>query len=349
MGAMKGWVIKLMGVLVLLWLAVGCGPPFAAPPKVAPPTSGSGELWQDDAIFNAVHRLLAGVGNGGRLWVEMYEFDRPDLESALLEAHKRGADVRLIVDPTVAVSHQTADRLAGIGIAVRYYPVDDRSHQIDHVKLVWTEQAALVAGMNWGRHSAANHDFGLTTEDGSELKRLEAIYEQDWSLAGGTIKPLTSLSGTVGQTAPGQEIRTLLLNGIESAGHSIDAEIYTLTDGQVLAGLAGAQHRGVRVRVIVDPNQPFNLRAVQSLRSGGIEVRDYPVPKGALLHAKAALFDDRTLLLGSANWTRSGLSVNHEVDLETNHPAAAAAFAVRFEQDWVVSGQPTAIGTRVGI
>lgn len=334
---MISWPPRLLIVFLVAGLAAGCAGPW---PSHSPPPvpTGAGPLWQDGSIFSEVSSLLAGTGRAGRLWVEMYEFDRPDLESALLAARDRGADVRLIVDPTVDVSRQTAGRLAAAGLAVRFYPVDDRAHQIDHVKLLWTDGAALVGGMNWGRHSDANHDYALLTRNGPELERLRAIYAQDWSLAGARAEPLPPGPGTIAQTAPGQEIRALLLAAIEGAQRRVDAEIYTLTDGQVLAALAAARLRGVLVRVIVDPHQNANLPAVRDLQAGGIEVRGYPVPRGSLLHAKAGLFDDRTLLLGSANWTQGGLSINHELDLESSDPPAAAAFAARFERDWTASG-----------
>ena len=41
--------------------------------------------------------------------------------------------------------------------------------------------------------------------------------------------------------------------------------------------------------------------------------------------------------MGSANWSLSGLSVNHELDLLFDDPRAAGAFASRFETDWSVS------------
>ena len=72
------------------------------------------------------------------------------------------------------------------------------------------------------------------------------------------------------------------------------------------------------------------------LRTGGVEVRWYPVPKGVLLHAKIGLFDG-LLVLGSANWTLSGLGVNHELDVETTDAAVVQAYATRFESDWAKS------------
>src|SRR5467141_4769674 len=100
------------------------------PPVDTRPAGHDFHLWQDASIFDCVHKLLAAPGPGQALWVEMYEFDRPDLEAALLAARARGADVRLIVDRTVSVSARTADTLAAAGLAVRAYPVDDSRHQI---------------------------------------------------------------------------------------------------------------------------------------------------------------------------------------------------------------------------
>jgi phosphatidylserine/phosphatidylglycerophosphate/cardiolipin synthase-like enzyme len=338
MAAMTRWLKTLLPLLLLVHLVcAGCGSVSQLPPGTA--AQGSGHLWQDGAIFDEVRRLLSAPQLREVLWVEMYEFGRQDLMAALVAARDRGADVRLIVDPTVDVSRQAADQLRAAGLSVRLYPVDERRHQIDHVKLLYTDRAALVAGMNWGGHSDANHDYGLVTSSRVELERLRSIFEHDWAFAGGVgDAPVPSrATASIVETTPGEEIRTLLLDDIDRAQHSIDAEVYTLTDGHVLTALAGAHRRGVEVRMVVDPNQQANQRAVDDLRTAGIPVRGYPVPRGTLLHAKAGLFDGRTLLLGSANWTLSGLSVNHELDLETVDPAAAAAFAARFERDWAAS------------
>jgi len=295
-------------------------------------------LWQDSAIFDVVHRLIDGAADGQPLWVEMYEFGRPDLAAELQKARRMGADVRLIVDPTVSVSARTARRLAAAGLAVRTYPVDDKRHQIDHVKLLLAGETGLVGGMNWGRTSAANHDYALETASREATARLRAIFDQDWSLAGGRPAPLAVTLGPVAQTAPGQEVRSALISALRQARHSVDAEVFVLTDPEVGSELAAAHRRGARVRILLDPGQDVNRPSVGLLRSAGVEVRWYHVAAGSKLHAKAALFDGRKLLLGSANWSESGLSVNHELDLASEDAQAAAAFAGRFEQDWSMSG-----------
>jgi phosphatidylserine/phosphatidylglycerophosphate/cardiolipin synthase-like enzyme len=214
--------------------------------------------------------------------------------------------------------------------------VDDRRHQIDHVKLLIADAEAAVGGMNWGRHSDRNHDFVLETRVVVEVDRLARIFDQDWSLAGGRPSPLAAAVAEVAQTSPGDEIRTMLEAALNHAMHRVLAEVYTLTDPEVIAELVLVHHRGVLVRVLLDPNQSYNLRAYAVLRVGGVEVRWYPVPRGVLLHAKIGLFD-RQLVLGSANWTLSGLGVNHELDIETSDAAAVHSYATRFETDWARS------------
>lgn len=291
-------------------------------------------LWQDAAIFTLVGALIASARR--RVMVEMYELGRDDIVSALGAASVRRVDVRVIGDPTVTTSRRSGKRLRALGVAQRFYPVDDRRHQIDHVKLLIADGVAVIGGMNWGAHSDRNHDYVLETHIGADLERAARIFEQDWSLAGATPAPLHDASGHVAQTAPGSQIRAMLGAALESARRRVLAEVYTLTDPEIIAELVAARRRGADVRVVLDPNQSYNLHAAEMLRAGGVAVRWFPVPRGVLLHAKVGLFDGE-LVLGSANWTLSGLGVNHELDIETEDPRAVAAYGSRFELDWARS------------
>jgi phosphatidylserine/phosphatidylglycerophosphate/cardiolipin synthase-like enzyme len=303
---------------------------------VAQAAAGSGRpepvrLWQDASIFTLVGRLIGSARR--RVLVEMYELGRPDVVVSLGAGRARGVDVRVITDPTVVASRSSADWLDRLGVPERAYPIDDGRHQIDHGKLLVADGEAVVGGMNWGAHSDRNHDYVLETGIAAEVSRLVGIFEQDWGLAGGRPAPLPEALSQVAQTAPGEEIRKMLETALGSARQRASAEVYTLTDPEVITMLASAHRRGVLVRVLLDPNQPYNRRGYDLLRTAGVEVRWYPVPRGALLHAKIGLFDG-VLVLGSANWTLSGLGVNHELDIETEDPHAVAAYGSRFDSDW---------------
>jgi phosphatidylserine/phosphatidylglycerophosphate/cardiolipin synthase-like enzyme len=301
--------------------------------------SGGGEqpvrLWQDASIFQLVGGLIASAH--ARVLVEMYELGRPDVLRQLGDAVGRGVSVRVITDPTVGPSRRSAVVLDSLNVPERVYPVDDGRHQIDHVKLLIVDAEAVVGGMNWGQHSDRNHDYVLETHVTLDVDRLARIFDQDWSLAGGRPSPLPAIAGEVAQTAPGAEIRSMLQAALINAMRRALAEVYTLTDPEVIADLVEAHRRGATVRVLLDPNQAYNLHGYSVLRAEGVEVRWYPIPRGALLHAKIGLFDGE-LVLGSANWTLSGLGVNHELDIETGDPVVVEAYATRFAADWVRSG-----------
>ena len=327
--------------LVVLMLTVGllaCSGPLPLTPRasVAQATAGSGRpepvrLWQDASIFSLIGGLIASARH--RVLVEVYELGRAELIAALGARRAARVDVRVITDPTVAASRASAGRLDRLRVAERAYPVDDGRHQIDHVKLLIVDREAVVGGMNWGAHSDRNHDYVLETRIPAEMERLVQIFEQDWALAGGNPAPLAAITGEIAQTAPGGEIRAMLEAALRAARHRVMAEVFTLTDPAIIAELAAAHRRGVTVRVLLDPNQPYNRRGYDLLKSTGVDVRWYPIPRGALLHAKIGLFDG-LLVLGSANWTLSGLGVNHELDIETQDPNAVAAYGSTFNSDW---------------
>ena len=328
-------------MLIPLCLA-GCSgpaPPAAVAVAAAPPAVGVPaepvRLWQDASIFGLVGGLIAHARE--RVYVEMYELGRQDMVRALGSDHRGGVDVRVVTDPTVNASRNSLDALHRLGVAARLYPVDDAAHQIDHVKLLIADGEAVVGGMNWGTHSDRNHDYVLETRDPLEVTRLVRIFEQDWALAAGLPHLVTpEAAARVAQTAPGEEIRHLLETALHAAERRVWAEVYTLTDPDVLLALSSAHRRGADVKVLLDPGQPYNRHSFDELRSAGVPVRWYPVPAGTLLHAKIGLIDAE-LVLGSANWTYSGLDVNHELDIETRDPDAVAAYGSRFDADWARS------------
>jgi cardiolipin synthase A/B len=316
-------VRALFLLLFVLW-AVACGARATVPLE-------AGNLWQDGRIFVAVGETIST--SRSRVLVEMYEFGRGDLALALVAARARGADVRVVLDPTVPVTISTGRRLLAAGVPVRYYPVDDSAQQIDHVKLLVGDDHALVGGMNWGATSSRNHDYALLLRSPPDLERLTEIFEQDWALASGSPAPLPPVSGSISQTAPGSEIRSRLEGTLASARHRVEAEVFDLTDPDVILLLQSARRRGAWVRILLDPGQDVNRPGYALLRRGGTEVRWFRGPPGAKLHAKAVLADAE-LLLGSANWSRHGLDINHELDVATSDSQAVAAYGARFETDW---------------
>jgi phosphatidylserine/phosphatidylglycerophosphate/cardiolipin synthase-like enzyme len=211
---------------------------------------------------------------------------------------------------------------------------------IDHVKLLIVDgDRAIVGGINWGTHSSSNHDFDVLAV-GPVVDNLERVFKQDLALAGEPAvipPPAADRLVQVLTTHPGEGIRAAARGAIAAAQHSIDIEMFVLSDRLVLEALVSAARRRVHVRALLDPSQPQNAAALGQLRSAGAVVRFYQQAGDELLHAKLGIFDAATVLFGSCNWSRSGFTRNHELDLLVFDPTLSRTFLSRVEQDWAAS------------
>jgi phosphatidylserine/phosphatidylglycerophosphate/cardiolipin synthase-like enzyme len=270
--------------------------------------------------------------------LELYEFQRPDLAALLLDAHDRGVMVTAIKDPSERSSRPIWAEIEQGGIRVVAFPLERLT--IDHVKLLIVDGAqAIVGGINWGTHSRLNHDFDVLVV-GPVVDNLERIFRQDLALAGEAAAlppPAADRQVQVLVTHPGEAIRAAALAAIRAAQHSIDIEMFVLSDRLVLEALASAARRGVRVRAVLDPTQPQNAAAMSELEPAGAQVRLYRQAGDELLHAKLGIFDQHTVLFGSCNWSRSGFTRNHELDLLVRDATLARVFLSRLEEDWAMS------------
>jgi phosphatidylserine/phosphatidylglycerophosphate/cardiolipin synthase-like enzyme len=270
--------------------------------------------------------------------LELYEFQRPDLAGLLLDAHDRGVAVTAIEDPSERSSRPIWAELEQGGIRVVAFPLERLT--IDHVKLLIVDGLeAIVGGINWGTHSRLNHDFDVLAV-GPVVNNLERVFRQDLAIAGDAAvlpAPAPDRQVQVLVTHPGEGIRAAALAAIRDAQHSIDIAMFVLSDRLVLEALATAARRGVRIRALLDPTQPQNAAAMAELTAAGALVRLYAQAGDELLHAKLGIFDRQMVLFGSCNWSRSGFTRNHELDLLVRDATLARVFLSRVEQDWVIS------------
>lgn len=268
----------------------------------------------------------------------MYEFGRDDIAEALLDAHRRGVAVTLIVDPSVSVTRLTESRLRAAGLDVLDYPV--RKLMIDHVKLLVVDsRVAVVGGINWGSTSDRNHDVDAAIT-GPAARNLDRIFQADLIACGrpATVPPAEDDDHIlVAATLPGTDIRPLVMQLIEGAHRSLDLELYVITDSGIVHAVEAAAARGVAVRVMIDPGQRPSDASAGALTAAGIALRRYRT-SGEKLHAKLGVADARDALFGSANWTAGGFQRNHEVDVEIlDAPAIAAQLTAMVDADWSAS------------
>jgi len=332
--------------LLLALLATSCAPgrtPTAAgPPRVMPPLVVAPVMAGPDQLVPLLDGPTAFAAITDQLRrarrsidLELYEFQRPDLAALLLDARERGVTITAIKDPSERSSRPVWAELEQAGIKVVAFPLERLT--IDHVKLLIVDGLrAIVGGINWGTRSRNNHDFDVLAT-GPLVANLERVFRQDLALAGEpSVIPPPSPDRLVQvlTTRPGEGIRAAALAGIAAAQHSIDIEMFVLSDRPVLEALVSAARRRVKLRVLLDPTQPQNAAAMAQLQSVGALVRFYLQAGEELLHAKLGVFDAGEVLFGSCNWSRSGFTRNHELDLLVRDRTLARAFLSRLEQDW---------------
>lgn len=99
---------------------------------------------------------------------------------------------------------------------------------------------------------------------------------------------------------------------IRSAKKSIKVAMYTFTRQDLAQALVRAQHRGVKVEVIIDESSGNGASAkiVELLAKEGIKA--HLTREHGLMHNKFMLIDDEILVHGSANWTKAAFKQNDD-------------------------------------
>jgi phosphatidylserine/phosphatidylglycerophosphate/cardiolipin synthase-like enzyme len=120
-------------------------------------------------------------------------------------------------------------------------------------------------------------------------------------------QPPEVLVGPIGFEEP-------LLDLIRGAQSTVDVLIYEFDRSSFINALIQAKQRGVRVRVLIDPDLQDNVATKNALVSGGVEVRDGP---GSFdyYHSKVIIVDGRLAVIMSANlvWAHFEITRNYAV------------------------------------
>ena len=121
---------------------------------------------------------------------------------------------------------------------------------------------------------------------------------------------------------------------IENAKKTIDVSIFYLTHNNISRELKKANKRGVKVRVILDATAATNEYSKHIyLRELGIPIK--VESWGGKMHMKAAVIDNKHVILGSMNWTSKGEKNNDEnTIIIKNSPKHANQLTLFFNSMW---------------
>ena len=209
----------------------------------------------------------------------------------------------------------------------------------NHKKLIVTDNAAYLGGINFSDHNFAWHDLMLRIEDAAVSDALAADFEatweghgRSWSAELGDIA-LYGLDGRDNHARFGE-----ILAAIDAAEHEIWVISPYLTFPFTDA-LARAAARGVAVTLItpLDNNKPIVRDYILWFAArSGLKVR----LTREMIHLKGLLIDGRRLVLGSSNFDFVSYWIEEELLGVVSNPALIADFRRRVLEPLLAEALP---------
>lgn len=123
-----------------------------------------------------------------------------------------------------------------------------------------------------------------------------------------------------------------IVEWLNESKKTLDVCMYMISSEILTNTLINAQKRGVFVRVI---NNDINNNTIWKLSSHGIANRSKKCKNvESLMHHKFIIIDNKQVILGSLNWTMSGIRHNWENVFLTNEKKFVKPFRQEFQRLW---------------
>ncbi|MBX7066965.1 MAG: hypothetical protein K1X28_07025 [Parachlamydiales bacterium] len=299
------WILFVF-VLVWSWFVWDSLKPDL-PKPFAPPKFYSNQCQQDiratllsgiKGATNSIHLVMFGLS------------DRPIL-SALSKKIEQNVPTTIFYD--TGGSPKVFRYLQG----GKLHPVKQSS--LMHQKiLILDNETVFLGSANMTSASLRMHDnlvIGLVSRTVAKFLKEHEPYDPGYlkTMVGGQEMEIWLLPDPRGHAL------TELRKQIRSAHKSIRIALFTFTHPGLVEEVVDAYKRGVKVTVVIDMHSGLGAssKVVEKLRQAGVPVH---LSRGTqLLHHKFIYIDEKTLITGSANWTKAAFYKNSDVILTLHH------------------------------
>lgn len=274
--------------------------------------------------------------------------DIPEITTAIQSAIKRGVNVRLVHDVSGDGTNFYPDTFKFAKILTESRAdYGDYAYQnsIMHNKFMILDENTVITG-------SANLSFtdisGFNTNDILIIKSPEIanIYTEEFEqmynnkFHGKKEKIKNKENILLGDSivsiyfSPQDDIiDTVIIPMINNAHRYIYIPMFAITHKTVTQALINAHARGVDVKVILDATNANNKYSThEKLRKAGIAVKTENY--AGKLHSKSLIIDDKYIITGSMNLSKSGNSKNDENVLLIENPSLAKYYKSFFLYLW---------------
>lgn len=231
------------------------------------------------------------------VFLKIYHISSPQILQALIEAADRVSTV---------VRYQQGDQVRGIfaGSAVKLNKRDSRA--LLHKKSAFFDykQIFVSTGNFTDRSLTQDYNLAMLVHNAPLCAQVASSTHATTVVGNQTITycPINQQSG-------GKPLQPIL-SSIAKAKTSIRIAMYIFSHQRILKAVGAAARRGVDVQIVIDPREKRNTFKIVEENNLPLTIRE--CARGGILHTKMCCIDNRTLIIGSPNWTKCGLSRNLE-------------------------------------
>lgn len=246
-----------------------------------------------------------------RIWIEIYTWTEKETLQAVLEAKKRGVDVRVILERNVYGFPRMNDphfhTLLEAHIPVVY---SNPEYTFTHAKFWIIDAQFCISTGNWSYTSfTKNREFFFCSENASIRKNLKEIFLSDYDYK------TVYFSSWIHQNlalSP-ENMRPWLLSELQKTKKSLLVMNQSIEDPEMIRNFSLLQKRGVDVRICTIDRSTSTGEVQQQSEAQYRSWISLLYAYKPYLHAKLFLIDDTDLLIGSTNMTSNALDNNREV------------------------------------
>src|SRR5271170_2050607 len=280
-------------------------------------------------ILNAIR------GATKSLRVKMFVFSDPTLLKAVVEAHRCGVKVRVMLNPArrsgERENEESRKTLTQAGVEViDSNPVFDLTHE---KSMVVDDRVAFVKSLNWEtKNLTETRDYAVITDDKREVGEIIECFEADWNRKGFDPGEHAHLIWCCGNG------RDRIAEFIDQAKHTLFLQNERYQDAIIIERLVRAKERGVKVHVMARP--PHTLKKEKLVEGvGGLRIMDdvgikVHKIKHLKLHAKMLFADGLRAIIGSINLAPGSFDSRRELAIEVRDDEVIERLHKVVHHDW---------------
>jgi len=267
--------------------------------------------------------------------IKMFVFSDPSLLQAVIDAHKRGVDVRIMLNPARrdGKEENSACRNTFLDAGIKVIdsnPAFDLTHE---KSMVIDDTTAFVQSLNWETENlTTTRDYAVVTSHKHEVDEVLQCFDADWDRTKFDTGDQSHLIWCIGNG------RQRLGQLIDGARHSLWLQNERYQDPTIIEHLVRAHSRGVKIHIMARP--PHKLKkdkliegvsGLRILQDIGVKIHKL---KHIKLHAKLLLADDARAIIGSINLAPGSFDSRRELAIAVDDPEIIARIHKTLKQDW---------------